>query len=143
MFRGTPYCVIVVGGRTFAELWGNLCLLKNSLLFDRDEISSIEFEDLNRRAIPLFQAISTTVQGQGPCVCRLCSWCLAVVYVDLFNNRQVRRRHHRLATCTSEGSRSSASTGSREDPHLLKSSSVVRNPLILLYYFLGVKTRWC
>jgi len=76
--------------------------------------------------------------GAGPSVCRLCSWCLAVVYVELFNNHQVRRRLHRLATCSSEGSQSSASSISSEDLHLLKTSSVVRKPLNLLYYVLGV-----
>jgi len=76
--------------------------------------------------------------GAGPSVCRLCSWCLAVVYVELFNNRQVRRRNHRLTACSTEGSRSSASYESSEDLHLLKTNSVMRKPLNLLYYFLGV-----
>jgi len=70
--------------------------------------------------------------GAGPSVCRLCSWCLAVVYVELFKDRQVRRRHHRLATCLSEGSRSSSSEVQQRR----------EEPLNLLYYFLGVKTRW-
>jgi len=35
VFRGTLGCVIVVGRRTFAELWGYMCWPKNSLSFDR------------------------------------------------------------------------------------------------------------